>query len=404
MAKQEITCDDVLKELRAKQYRPIYYLMGEESYYIDVIANYMAEHILSDSEKEFNLTIVYGADTDIVSIINAAKRYPMMAEQKPQSSTKFVICHKHGVIDRRKKLATEIEKKGILFESKKVKESQLPAFISAYMKRKGINIEPKASVMLADFVGTDLSRLSGELDKLALILPKNQTCITPELIEHNIGISKDYNNFELRSALVEKDVLKANKIIKYFEENPKTNPIQMTLSLLFGFFSNLMLAYYAPEKTEQGIAAFLGLKSSWQSREYMNAMRRFSGIKTMEIIGEIRYADALSKGVGNSSLSNAEILKELIFKIGTIRREANLSARALSLKIDMHESYINRLETQKDFLPSLEVFFKILDACNCSAERFFYHDYNGFNSDMELLDKFKSLSEDKKQALLAFIK
>ena len=337
MAKQEITCDDVLKELRAKQYRPIYYLMGEESYYIDVIANYMAEHILSDSEKEFNLTIVYGADTDIVSIINAAKRYPMMAEhqviivkeaqnirnmdelfyylQKPQSSTILVICHKHGVIDRRKKLATEIEKKGILFESKKVKESQLPAFISAYMKRKGINIEPKAIVMLADFVGTDLSRLSGELDKLALILPKNQTCITPELIEHNIGISKDYNNFELRSALVEKDVLKANKIIKYFEENPKTNPIQMTLSLLFGFFSNLMLAYYAPEKTEQGIAAFLGLKSSWQSREYMNAMRRYSGIKTMEIIGEIRYADALSKGGGNSSLSNAEILKELIFKI-----------------------------------------------------------------------------------------
>ena len=337
MAKQEITCDDVLKELRAKQYRPIYYLMGEESYYIDVIANYMAEHILSDSEKEFNLTIVYGADTDIVSIINAAKRYPMMAEhqviivkeaqnirnmdelfyylQKPQSSTILVICHKHGVIDRRKKLATEIEKKGILFESKKVKESQLPAFISAYMKRKGINIEPKAIVMLADFVGTALSRLSGELDKLALILPKNQTCITPELIEHNIGISKDYNNFELRSALVEKDVLKANKIIKYFEENPKTNPIQMTLSLLFGFFSNLMLAYYAPEKTEQGIAAFLGLKSSWQSREYMNAMRRYSGIKTMEIIGEIRYADALSKGVGNSSLSNAEILKELIFKI-----------------------------------------------------------------------------------------
>ena len=332
-----MTCDDILKELRAKQYRPIYYLMGEESYYIDVIADYMADHILSDSEKEFNLTVVYGADTDIVSIINAAKRYPMMAEhqviivkeaqnirnmdelfyylQKPQPSTILVICHKHGVIDRRKKLATEIEKKGILFESKKVKESQLPAFIGTYMKRKGIDMEPKATAMLADFVGTDLSRLSGELDKLTLILPKNQTRVTPELIEHNIGISKDYNNFELRSALVEKDVLKANKIIKYFEENPKTNPIQMTLSLLFGFFSNLMLAYYAPEKTEQGIAAFLGLKSPWQSREYMIAMRRYSGVKTMEIIGEIRYADAMSKGVGNSSLSNEEILKELIFKI-----------------------------------------------------------------------------------------
>ena len=342
MAKQEITCDDVLKELRAKQYRPIYYLMGEESYYIDVIANYMAEHILSDSEKEFNLTIVYGADTDIVSIINAA----------PQSSTILVICHKHGVIDRRKKLATEIEKKGILFESKKVKESQLPAFISAYMKRKGINIEPKASVMLADFVGTDLSRLSGELDKLALILPKNQTCITPELIEHNIGISKDYNNFELRSALVEKDVLKANKIIKYFEENPKTNPIQMTLSLLFGFFSNLMLAYYAPEKTEQGIAAFLGLKSSWQSREYMNAMRRYSGIKTMEIIGEIRYADALSKGVGNSSLSNAEILKEL--KTCLPKRDMSLLSRNLK-KIHLLKKAIIFTSVGKNLKNTMEI-------------------------------------------------
>lgn len=337
MAKQEITCDDVLKELRAKQYRPIYYLMGEESYYINLIADYIADHILSDSEKEFNLTIVYGADTDIVSVINAAKRYPMMAEhqiiivkeaqnirnmdelfyylQKPQPSTILVICHKHGLIDRRKKLAVEIEKKGILFESKKVKENQLPAFIGTYMKQKGLDIEPKAIAMLADFVGTDLSRLSGELNKLTLIIPKNQTRVTPELIEHNIGISKDYNNFELRSALIEKDILKANKIIKYFEENPKTNPIQMTLSLLFGFFSNLMLAYYAPEKSEQGIATFLGLKSVWQSREYKNAMCRYSGIKTMKIIGEIRYADAMSKGVGNSSLSNADILRELIFKI-----------------------------------------------------------------------------------------
>ena len=337
MARQELTCDDILKELRAKQFYPIYYLMGEESYFIDVIADYMADHILADAEKEFNLTVVYGADTDIVSVINAAKRYPMMAEhqviivkeaqnirnmdelffylQKPQPSTILVFCHKHGVLDRRKKLATEIGRVGILFESKKLKESQLPAFINMYMRRKGIEVEPKAAAMLADFVGNDLSRMSGELEKLTLILPKNQTRITPELIEHNIGISKDYNNFELRSALVEKDVLKANRIIKYFAENPKTNPIQVTLSLLFGFFSNLMLAYYAPEKSEQGIAAFLGLKTPWQSREYMSAMRHYSGVKTMKIIGYIRYADATSKGVGNSSLGNADILRELIFKI-----------------------------------------------------------------------------------------
>ena len=337
MAKQEITCDDILKELRAKQYRPVYYLMGEEPYYIDLIADYITDNILTETEKEFNLTVVYGADVDIATVINAAKRYPMMSEhqvvvvkeaqnirnmeelsyylQKPLLSTILVICHKHGVLDRRKKLAAEIEKTGVLFESKKVKDAQLPAFITSYMKRKGIDVEPKATAMLADFVGADLSRLTGELEKLINTLPKGHTRVTPEQIEKNIGISKDYNNFELRSALVEKDVLKANKIIKYFEENPKTNPIQMTLSLLFGFFSNLMLAYYAPEKSEQGIANMLGLRTPWQAKDYLAAMRRYNGVKTMQIIGEIRYADAKSKGVGNPSLSDGDILRELVFKI-----------------------------------------------------------------------------------------
>ena len=337
MAKQEITCDDILKELRAKQYRPVYYLMGEEPYYIDLIADYITDNILTETEKEFNLTVVYGADVDIATVINAAKRYPMMSEhqvvvvkeaqnirnmeelsyylQKPLLSTILVICHKHGVLDRRKKLAAEIEKTGVLFESKKVKDAQLPAFITSYMKRKGIDVEPKATAMLADFVGPDLSRLTGELEKLIITLPKGHTRVTPEQIEKNIGISKDYNNFELRSALVEKDVLKANKIIKYFEENPKTNPIQTTLSLLFGFFSNLMLAYYAPEKSEQGIANMLGLRTPWQAKDYLAAMRRYNGVKTMQIIGEIRYADAKSKGVGNPSLSDGDILRELVFKI-----------------------------------------------------------------------------------------
>lgn len=337
MAKQEISCEDILKELSVRKYRPVYYLMGEESYYIDLISNYIIDNVLSETEKEFNLTVVYGADVDIASIINTAKRYPMMSErqvvvvkeaqnvrrmeelsyylQKPLESTLLVLCHKHGVLDRRKKLAAEIEKKGILFESKKLKEAQLPAFITTYLKRKGVDAEPKSVAMLADFVGTDLSRLCGEMDKLVITLPQGCLRITPELIERNIGISKDYNNFELRSAIVEKDVLKANRIVRYFEENPKTNPIQMTLSLLFGFFSNLMLAYYAPEKSEQGLAAFLGLKSPWQSREYINAMRRYSGVKTMQIIGAIRYADARSKGVGNASVCDGEILKELVFNI-----------------------------------------------------------------------------------------
>lgn len=337
MAKQELSCDDILKELRAKQYRPIYYLMGEESYYIDLIADYITDNVLSETEKEFNLTVVYGADVDIATVINAAKRYPMMSEyqvvivkeaqairnmeelsfylQKPLNSTILVICHKHGTLDKRKKLVAEVEKVGILFESKKIKDSQLPAFINSYMKRKGIDMEPKASAMLADFVGTDLSRLTGELEKLIITLPAGQKRVTPEQIEKNIGISKDYNNFELRSALVEKDILKANKTIKYFEENPKTNPIQMTLSLLFNFYSNLMLSYYSPEKTEQGIASWLGLKSPWAARDYLTAMRRYNGVKTMQIIGEIRYADAKSKGINNASMSDGDILRELVFKI-----------------------------------------------------------------------------------------
>lgn len=337
MAKQEFTYEDVLKELKARRYRPVYYLMGEEPYYIDQISDYITDNVLTDIEKEFNLTVIYGADVDMATIINAAKRYPMMSErqvivvkeaqavrgmedlsyylQKPLTSTVLVLCHKHGVLDRRKKLAAEIEKVGVLFESKKLKETQLPAFISAYLKRKGVDIEQKAIAMMVEFVGNDLGRLTGELDKLFITLPKNSTRITPEQIEQNIGISKDYNNFELRNALVEKDIIKANKIVKYFEENPKTNPIQMTLSLLFGFYSNLMLAYYAPDRSEQGVASFLGLKSPWQAREYIAAMQRYSGLKTMQIIGEIRYTDAKSKGVGNSSTESGELLRELIFKI-----------------------------------------------------------------------------------------
>lgn len=337
MAKQEITYEDILKELRARQYRPIYYLMGEEAYYIDLIADYIAAHVLTEEEKEFNLTVVYGADVDVATVINAAKRYPMMSKyqvvivkeaqairnldelsyylQHPLPSTILVICHKHGTLDRRKKLVAAIEKNGILFESRKLKESQLPAFITTYMKRKSVDMDPKATAMLTEFIGTDLSRLTGELEKLIITLPKGQLRITPEQVERNIGISKDYNNFELRAALVEKDVLKANKIVKYFEENPKTNPIQMTLSLLFAFYSNLMLAYYAPEKSEQGIASFLGLKNAWQAREYLMAMRRYSGVKTMQIIGEIRYTDAKSKGVGNASATDGDLLRELVFKI-----------------------------------------------------------------------------------------
>ena len=336
MAK-ETTYEEIARELKNRIYKPVYYLMGEESYYIDRISEYIAQTVLNENEKEFNQTIVYGADTDIATVINAAKRYPMMSKyqvvivkeaqniknieelayylQKPLDSTILVLCHKHGTLYRRKKLAAEIEKVGVLFESKKIKDAQLPGFISSYLKRRSVEIEPKASEMMAEFVGADLSRMAGELEKLIITLPREQTRITPAQIERNIGISKDYNNFELRNALVAKDVFKANQIIKYFEENPKTNPLQMTLSVLFNFFSNLMLAYYAPDKSEQGIANQLGLKSPWQSKDYMAAMRKYSGVKVMQIIGEIRYCYAKSKGVCNPSLEDGDLLRELVYKI-----------------------------------------------------------------------------------------
>lgn len=336
MAK-EITYEEIARDLKNRHYKPVYYLMGEEAYYIDRISDYIADTVLNEMEKEFNQTVLYGMDTDVETVINAARRYPMMSKyqvvivkeaqhlkqlenlsyylQKPLESTILVLCHKQGVLDRRKKLAAEIEKVGVLFDSKKIKEAQLPGFITSYLKRRSVEIEPKATEMMAEFVGADLNRMAGELEKLIITLPKGQKRITPEQIERNIGISKDYNNFELRSALIQKDVLKANRIIKYFEENPKTNPLQMTLSVLFNFFANLMLAYYAPDKSEQGIATQLGLRSPWQSREYLTAMRQYTGVKVMNIIGEIRYCDARSKGVGNPSLSNAELLKELVYKI-----------------------------------------------------------------------------------------
>ena len=337
MAKQELTYDDIMASLKARQFVPIYLLMGEEGYFTDEISNYIIDHILTNHEKEFNLTIAYGADVDIATIINAAKRYPMMAEyqvvvvkeaqnvknleelafyiQKPLKSTILVICYKNGNIDRRKKWVADVAKEGVVFESKKLKDYQLPNFINSYMRLKGLEMVPKATQMMVDFVGADLGRMTGELDKLIITQPKGERYVTPEQIERNIGISKDYNGFELRNAIIEKDILKANRIIKYFAENPKSNPLQMNLALLFSFFSNLFMAYYASEKSEAGVASFLGLKSSWAAKDYVSAMRKYSGSKVMYILHEIRMTDARSKGIDNNSVDEADLMRELVFKI-----------------------------------------------------------------------------------------
>ena len=332
----ELTADDILRELKKGEYRPVYYLMGEESYYIDLIADYIATHALDEVEREFNQQIIYGGETEIGQVVNAAKCFPMMADRRvvivreaqqmrnidglsfylkqPLKSTVLVLCHKHGVIDRRKKLASEIEKVGgVVFNSRKLRDYQLPQFINSYLSQHNTNVEAKASAMLADFVGTDLSRLTGEMDKLIIALPEGQRTITPELVEQNIGISKDYNNFELRSAIIERDIVRAQRIVKFFRDNPKNNPVQVTLTVLFNYFSNLMLAHYSPERTEQGIAKQLELKNTWQAREYVAGLRAFSARKTMEIIHLLRQADARSKGMGGGAMD--DVLRELVVRM-----------------------------------------------------------------------------------------
>lgn len=337
MAKQELTYESVVRSVQNREFKPIYYLMGEESYYIDRISDYIASQVLTEEQKDFNLTVMYGSDTNIANVVTAAKRFPMMSDyqvvivkeaqnlkniddlsfylKKPQPQTILVFCHKNGVLDRRKKVIADVERVGVLFESKKLRDYQLPAFIVNYVRNHKSSIDEKAAVLLADFIGSDLNRMAGEIDKLMMSMPEGQSRITPELIERNIGVSKEFNSFELRSALIEKDVLKANRIAKYFNENSKANPIQKTLATLFGFFSNLMLAHYAPEKSESGVMEILGMRQSWQVKEYMAAMRVYSARKTMNIISAIRQTDAKSKGVGNSSISDGDLLRELIYYI-----------------------------------------------------------------------------------------
>lgn len=340
MAEKVLTAEQILWDIRDKKFAPIYFLMGVEDYYIDLIADAIENSVLTDEEKEFNMSVLYGPDTDISSIINAAKRYPMMSEhqviivreaqqlkneidklsfylEKPLTSTILVICYKHGALDKRKSkgLVAAVKKAGILFEANPIKERDLNAFINSYVKRKGFTIEPKATEMVANFIGTDLSRLTRELDKLTISLSENKR-ITPSLVERNVGISKNFNYFELQNAILNNDIFKANAIVNYFGENPKINPLQATLSLLFRYFSNLMLAYYAPQKNARGIMDMLDLRIEWQTKDYDKGMRLFSGVKTMEIIGYIRDIDVRSKGVGETgSTSEGELLKELIYKI-----------------------------------------------------------------------------------------
>ena len=332
-----MTYDSVMSELKARHFKPVYYLMGDESYYIDKISDWIAENVLQPEERDFNQTILFGSDVNASQIADAARRYPMMAEyqvvivkeaqniknteplekylKSPMPTTILVMCHKNGKIDGRKTAYVKaVRDAGVLFESQKLKEKDLPPFIEHYLQAKGASIDPKSTQLIADSIGADLSRLTGELDKVLLSLPEQDRRVTPQVVEDQIGVSKDYNPFELRDAIVNRDIVKANRIIKYYDENPKAGSIYSLLPTLFGYFQNLMLAYYCPQKgSQEALAQWLDMKSPWAARSYMTGMRNYSAMKVMQILGKIREMDAKSKGLDNPNTPPGELMRELIF-------------------------------------------------------------------------------------------
>lgn len=338
MAKANITHREIVEQIRRQEYKPIYLLMGEEAYYIDRISEYIADNVLKKDEQDFNQTIIYCTrETAVADVINCARRYPMMAKhqvvivkeaqnllkidelavyaQNPMETTILVICYKNGKVDGRKKLIPAVEKVGVVFESPKLKDGMLPQFIADYLRRKQVSIEERACLMMAESVGADLNRMAGELDKLVLALPTGQMRITPDLVEQHVGISKEFNLWELRTAVSNKDVAKVNKIIFYFDQNPKANSPVATVAMLFNFFAQLMLAYYSPDRTERGMMVQLDLRQNWQLREYTTAMHNYTALKTMRIIGKLREADARLKGINRGNLTDADIMHELFFYI-----------------------------------------------------------------------------------------
>lgn len=329
--------EQIKKDIISRKFHPVYLLMGDEAYYIDNLTNTLVETVIPEEEKDFNQTILYGSETDVATVITLARSFPMMSDRQlivvkeaqglkkieelevylkhPMLSTILVLNYKNGTLDKRKKLYAGIEKCGVVFESKKIYDNKMPSFISSLVTTKGLGIDQKASQMLADFLGNDLSKVVNEIDKLMLSLPQGEKRITAELIERNIGVSKDFNNYELLKAVVERDTFKANRIADYFDKNPKNNPLIVTLSVLFNFFSNLMICYWAKDKSENGIATELGFRSSFQAKDYVLALKSYNAFKAMEIISLLRTYDAKCKGVDNPSTRDGELLRELLFKI-----------------------------------------------------------------------------------------
>jgi DNA polymerase-3 subunit delta len=330
-----MTFEQIIQNLQNKIYHPIYLLHGEESYFIDEISDYIEKNVLDEMEREFNLTVLYGRDCTADAIVSAAKRYPMMANyqviivkeaqdvpkleelaeyiEKAVPTTILVLAHKTKKVDSRKVFFKRADKFGVTFEAKKLYDNQVPAWIKDFVAKKGYAIDPKSCSLLVEYLGGDLSKIVNELEKLMLNIPQ-KAGITPEIIEKYIGISKDFNVFELNKALATKNVLKANQIITHFALNPKENPIQKVIPIVFSFFLKLLL--YQTNAKKANPADLKAIVGTPFLTEYENAARLYTVQKTALIIGYLREYDVKSKGVDSTaSVESGDLLKELVFKI-----------------------------------------------------------------------------------------
>lgn len=330
------TYEEIISDLKKRIFRPVYFLAGEEPYFIDLISDYIEEKVLNEAEKAFNQIIVYGDDTNISAIIDTARRFPMMSShqvvivkeaqslkkiedlvfylEKPLLSTLLVFCYKYKSIDKRTKLFKTLETNGVYFESPRLRDYQIPAWIERYLMAKGIKTEPSASAMLTEYLGCDLHKIANELDKLIITLPAGKPMITNALIEKNIGISKDYNNFELQKAIGEKNILKSNMIVHYFADNPRDNPITLTIASLFSFFSKLLTYHYLADKSKNNVAATLKV-NPYFVKDYETSATKYNAKKTVQIISLLRTYDMKSKGFGDPGTEPGDLLKEMVFKI-----------------------------------------------------------------------------------------
>jgi DNA polymerase-3 subunit delta len=327
--------NQLITDIKGSKIAPIYFLMGEESYYIDILSDYIESHVLAEEEKGFNQMVLYGKDVSIQDIVSNAKRYPMMADRQviivkeaqnlsktieqlvdyaknPQPTTVLVFNYKYKTLDKRKALYKTLSKSSVVFESKKIYDDKIPSWIQSFLSTKQLTITPKASIMLAEFLGNDLSKIANELHKLALVVG-SQNEVTPDIIEENIGISKDYNNFELQKAIGHLDHKKAYQIVNYFAQNSKQHPFVLTISILYMYFSKLMKLHTVRDKTSGAVAKALGVNPYFVN-EYITVSRNFPMKRISGILETLRIYDTKSKGVG-ANLSPRDLYNELIYNI-----------------------------------------------------------------------------------------